>query len=502
MVFKQLRLKMMGNDLHPSGPVVQKGQKPSKKDIYRNRNNFGVNFGSCFVLEKWIYPSLFQEGGDTELEAVQNTIKHKGKEAAKEKLENHWNNYVTEDDWKWLQDNKVTSVRLPIGYWEVDGGQYTSGTQFEKVKDIYENAWSAIKKIIEKANEYDISIVIGLHGLPGSVNGQDHNGEPSGGKANFWSNSSYQILACDMLKFIAHDLKDQENLVGIQVDNESEFSNDAKAQKKYYAAALNSIRELDSTIPVVISDGWWPNQWVKWIQKKQQNGLNLGYIVDDHVYRCFSDSDKNKSPQQIINELDKNVLTNLDNGGQGVDFMVGEYSCVLDEQSWSKDNAGAHRDELVKQYGQKQLELFHQRATFGSYFWTFKFESGNGGEWDFKTMVGKGAISSPNPQGSDIPDESAAEKVLQPIFDEHVQYWNAQNSSEKYEHERYRKGFLDAWKDSIEFANFNNSLIGKKQAWKSTRFAEAINRDGESNFLWEWEQGFETGLAEFRKAFK
>ena len=71
--------------------------------------------------------------------------------------------------------------------------------------------------------------------------------------------------------------------------------------------------------------------------RKQGSDGYIGVVLDEHVYRCFSDDDKKKKPQQIIDDLQGDVLTNLNDNGKGVDFIVGEYSCVLDQQSWDND---------------------------------------------------------------------------------------------------------------------------------------------------------------------
>ena len=47
-------------------------QLPSPLDIVRYRYHHGVNLGGIFVLEKWLYPSMFDPSaeGDSELDAI------------------------------------------------------------------------------------------------------------------------------------------------------------------------------------------------------------------------------------------------------------------------------------------------------------------------------------------------------------------------------------------------------------------------------------------------
>lgn len=499
MVFDKVKLKKRGNDLTAA---KLPGDNPTKREIYQSRNNYGVNIGSCFVNEKWIFDNIFIEDTDCELAAVKASIKKLGKKDAQKKFEDHWSGFMSNDDWKWLQDQQVTSVRVPLGYWHIDGGAYTKGTKFEDYASNYAHAWKIFKShFIEPAAKHNISVLVDVHGLPGGANGADHSGEKTSGSADFWEDFSAQLLILDAFKFIAKDLKGYENIAGIQVVNESEWSDDAKRQKQFYAAAINLIREEDDEIPVIISDGWNPHQWVHWVQEKQSKTGYLGIVVDHHVYRCFSDDDKNKSPQKIITDLQNDVLTNLNDDGKGVDFMVGEYSCVMDGQSWDKEGANNHRDQLVIDYGNKQVDVISKKATFGSYFWTYKFQSGNGGEWDFKTMSDKGAIKSPlNTKGKNAPDKSKFEEILERSYKSHSEYWDNANSKEKYEHERYKDGFNAAWADSIQFFKFDNSLIGRKEAWKLANLEQHKKEKGDLKHVWEFEQGYDAGLAEFRNS--
>lgn len=499
-MFDHVKLKSKASKLAPT-TIIGPGESPSKNHIYQCRQNYGVNLGACFVLEKWIYHGPFIDDTSVELEAAKKSLKKLGENEARAKFEEHWNNYMSGADWDWLQSHNVTAVRIPVGYWEIDGGKFASDTKFEKyAKKIYKNAWSIFKqKFIEEAGKRDIGVIVDVHGLPGGANGDAHSGEKEGGNADFWEDYGYQLQMCDMMKFIAHDLKQYDNISGIQIVNESVFSNEPKRQRNYYAAAISLIREVDPLMPVIISDGWYPDQWVKWVQEKQGNG-NIGVVIDHHCYRCASDNDKNKHPEQIINDLNNDLLTNLNDGGKGADIMVGEYSCVLDGRSWDRDNANSRRDDYVKKFGNKQGQLFNERAGFGSFFWTFKFQAGSGGEWDFRQMNDNGAISSPIAfKGKSLPDDGKRDEILKNEYEGHCNYWNGTNSNEKFEHERYKDGFLTGWQDSKDFAQFNGSVIGRKEAWKAARLKEHVQNKGSGKHLWEWEHGFEAALEAFKR---
>ncbi|KAG7836777.1 hypothetical protein KL942_004695 [Ogataea angusta] len=473
------------NKLSSDFPAVSTPSQIDRRTVYRYRQNFGVNFGSVFVLEKYMFDSLF---GNTEyeLDAVKMNVQQKGVDETRKLFEAHWTGYCTDDDWNWLKSKGVQSVRLPIGYWAVDPRQFNGGTSFESVGAVYENAWAIYKQYIQKAASYNISVVVDLHALPKGANTGGHSGERLD-RAGFWSSSKAVDKAVAIVKFIASDLVSFENVCGLQVVNESDFD-EAMGQKKYYSEAIRAIRSVNPDIPVVISDGWWPDQWVKYVNGHTRAGTDPGIVIDHHVYRCFSDGDKSKGVDQIIRDLDGSVLTNLSGPA---DFMIGEYSCVLDNSSWCKGNFD--RQACVRRFGNEQARLFKERAGFGSYFWSFKFEHGDGGEWGFRPMVESGCIPSRSTEPQ-IPSDDEKNRLLRENSHAHEEYWNRQNANEKYEHWRYKEGFETAWSDSVEFAKFDNSRIGRRAAWKSLRRQQHIASRGSSSFIWEWEQGFDKGL--------
>lgn len=477
-------------DVPAADPAV--GDSLLPQQLYRSRYHFGVNFGGCFVGEKWIFHGAFPDGTECELEAVQKGAKE-DKDQFKAALEKRWSEYASEDDWAWLQDHGVTAVRVPLGYWHVDGGKYTHGTKFESYADVYSNAWTIFKqKFVEPAGKHNVGILVDLHAVPEGANGDAHSGEQRSGLAGFWSSSSSQKLAADALAFIARDLKSHDNIVGIQVVNEAEFSDSGLKQKSFYSRAINAIRQEDSGVPVVILDGWWPDRWVKWLQELQQDGRSVGVVLDHHCYRCFDDKDKQKPADKVIADLDGDLLTNLTDSGNGADFIVGEWSCVLDGSTWDRSNVDdAKRRDLVKEYGNKQLQLFEQRGA-GLYFWTYKFEAGLGGEWDFRQMVDQG-LSAPSVH---VPDQAHLDEVLKTNLDGHVLYWDQNGGGEKFDHDRYKAGFVAAWNDGVAFAE-KGALIGRRQAVKAARRAEHVAKQGQLKFLWEWDQGWDKGMEEF-----
>lgn len=86
-------------------------------------------------------------------------------------LEQHWDTFITQEDFQYLASIGINTVRLPIGYWSLPT-PFLDGTPFEKFTSIYENAWSYVVRAINMAGAAGIGVLLDLHGAVGSQNGQ------------------------------------------------------------------------------------------------------------------------------------------------------------------------------------------------------------------------------------------------------------------------------------------------------------------------------------------
>lgn len=66
--------------------------------------------GSWFTLERWISDAPFRSAhppGQSDYDVASSPD-------AKEILEKHWDTWITNDDWNWLADHGVNTVRIPV----------------------------------------------------------------------------------------------------------------------------------------------------------------------------------------------------------------------------------------------------------------------------------------------------------------------------------------------------------------------------------------------------
>jgi hypothetical protein len=125
--FLKKHTKSGSTDASTAAPVHLPEGFPSKQDIFRYRKQRGVNLGtslsredtapsahshasvgSWFVLEKWIAGSPFRETqGSSDLDVARGPN-------ARAILEQHWDTWITEQDFAYIASKGINTVRLPV----------------------------------------------------------------------------------------------------------------------------------------------------------------------------------------------------------------------------------------------------------------------------------------------------------------------------------------------------------------------------------------------------
>ena len=448
--------------------------------------------------------------GSSELAAVKSWVGFEGLDKARERFEKHWRQYVSDDDLDYLKDvARCTTIRLPIGYFTL-GQSYCERTPFQEVSPVYQNAWEAVQQLVQRCYSRGIGVLIDLHGLPGGANAQDHSGTDFG-KAELWSSRSYRDLATRCVCFVADQARSMEGIVGIQIINEAEW--DAKGMYDWYDRVLSEVARIDPTMPIYVSDGWNLNRALSWSQRKNSKDVTHGnpVVVDTHCYWCFTDQDKAKSAQEITHEV-SSKLAELDGKDGSVadkgaaQAVVGEYSCALDEGTWSKSQ-GAAKDQLVRNFGNAESQRFQHRAG-GSFLWTYRMDWMPGGEWGFRQMTDQHAITPPasltlavdevRSRMSNAKAQQAQRK--QSTVSSHCHYWDTTYPGH-YEHWRFEQGWDLGFGDAIGFFGMRSQRgfqgadkIGMLDLWCLKRLRETGQTGG---LVWEFEHGLRQGVRDF-----
>lgn len=503
----------------PSHDEPSRIQPPSPTDVLRYRYHHGTNLGSIFVLEKWLHGSMFDNSskGGSELDAISASLASQGPDATKQKWENHWRNALSDGDLQWLvNEAKCTSIRLPIGYFTL-GREFTAGTPYEKVAatGVYDGAWPAVKELVRRCRGVGIGVLLDLHALPGGANKDAHSGS-STGSAEFWTHRSNRSLGTKCVTFIARESLSMDGVIGIQVVNEACWG--AEKMYSWYDEAIDAIARVDQGIPVYISDAWDLKKCIEWTNSRHclKGGPLNPIIIDTHKYYTFDEKDRSRAPHEICGQI-PTELGQLDgHDGAICDrgeacLVVGEYSCVLDGRTWGRVSE-AEKPGFVQRFGQEQSRRWQQR-TGGSFFWTYKMDWMDGGEWGFAEQTKKGNLPPPpnltfsrdDVQGRISNASGRRDEMLDAAVHVHEQYWNSTAPGKAFQHGRYRDGWQLGFSDALSFFDMRGNLgttdgadrIGCLDVWVKKRLVESGQR---GEFVWEWEQGFRAGVAAFYHA--
>lgn len=315
----------------------------------------GVNLGGWLVLEKWITPSLFEK---TKAEDEYSFCKELGP-MAESIIEKHRDNYINLKDFKGLNRKGINAVRIPVPYWLFEKQRpYIEG---EKYLDI----------AFDWAKKTDIKILIDLHTVKGGQNGFDHGGKKD--QLDWPDNKFYTQQTVCTLEKIAKKYGRHSNFLGLGLLNEPHWDIKVKTLEDFYLEANKKIRPyISKNSWVVISDSFRYNDFINFAIKNK-------FVLDTHIYRCFTKKDKKKSIDQITTEMKKNITPLFEKYGDHV--IVGEWSLGIDPNSLRELDTEVKKIAIEK-YGKVQKEIYSK--TLGNFFWTYKTESMYG--WGFRSL--------------------------------------------------------------------------------------------------------------------
>ncbi|KZF24497.1 glycoside hydrolase family 5 protein [Xylona heveae TC161] len=355
----------------------------------------GVNLGGWFVLEPWITPSMFPDDGSAVDEYTLSQILGGDAQTV---LSNHWNSWITQDDFNQIAGAGLNHVRIPIGYWAIApiaGDPYVQGQL-----DVLDQA-------IGWARDVGLRVIIDLHG-----------GKVKHFTLDFQGDTVQQTLTA--IRGLAERYANQADVVtGIELVNEPLGPViDLDQLKQFYYDGWGTIRDSNTYTVVVIHDAF--EQPVEFWNgfMNTQAGVN-DVMLDTHAYQIFDDG-------QVAMDLSGHVSTACSFGTSEVSptdkwTIVGEWTgAMTDCAKWLNGlGKGARYDGTfpgstyvgscdgkytgtvaglsdsdkanIRQYIEAQMDAYERRT--GWFFWTWKTESAP--EWHLQDLLGNGVFPQP-----------------------------------------------------------------------------------------------------------
>lgn len=120
----------------------------------------GVNLGSLFIVEPWMSSGTWKSMGCDGAASEWDCVTALGQEKADVAFQNHWDTFITADDFDNMKSYGLNTVRIPIGHWFVEE-TIAPGENWPK------GGMKYLDKVAGLAAARNISVVLDLHGAPG-----------------------------------------------------------------------------------------------------------------------------------------------------------------------------------------------------------------------------------------------------------------------------------------------------------------------------------------------
>lgn len=373
----------------------------------------GVNLGGWLLTEQWITPSVYSGEADDEW----NLCNVLGKKRCLSTLESHWSSFITKDDFEEMISFGLNSVRIPIGYWAVDlldYEPYVSGQYPYLIQSVH---W---------AQELGMTVLIDLHGVPGSQNGQDNSGLI--GPILFPSNTTNTERTLNVLRNLTEEFSRAEYggvVTSIELLNEPRLGQadfEMDDLKAFYTVGSEAVRTADQGMGVMIHDAFWgPRYWAGYDPASSSSSSSMGsaspsYLeIDTHQYYAFA---------PLINLPHTTILESVCNVSRMLKStdrtrvpatIVGEWSLQTgrgpDDPVSNRGQPDQARRTWFRLLFESQLAAYSPsaegQANLGWYYWTWKTEW-EIDTWSYRRGVRDGYIPS---------DVSNASTLAYPILD-------------------------------------------------------------------------------------
>ncbi|ESR41395.1 Mannan endo-1,4-beta-mannosidase [Citrus sinensis] len=314
-------------------------------------------------------PSVFKLNIVSTLRGEYQITNGFGPDKAPQVLQDHWDSYITDEDFKFLSSNGINAVRIPVGWWIANDPA--------PPKPFVGGSSKVLDNAFDWAEKYGVKVIVDLHAVPGSQNGNEHSATRDGFQE--WGDSNIADTVA-VIDFLAARYCNRPSLAAIELINEPLAPGVAlDTLKSYYKAGYDAVRKYTSTAYVIMSNRLGPADHKELLSFA--SGLSR-VVIDVHYYNLFSNNFNGLNVQQNIDYVNNQRASDLGavTTSNGPLTFVGEWTCEWNVKDASKQD--------YQRFANAQLDVYG-RATFGWAYWAHKCEANH---WSLKWMIENGYI--------------------------------------------------------------------------------------------------------------
>ncbi|TXG69142.1 hypothetical protein EZV62_004077 [Acer yangbiense] len=315
-------------------------------------------------------PSVFKMSIVRTLQGEYQITNGYGPNRAPQVLRDHRNSYITDADFSFLSSHGINAVRIPVGWWIAKDPN--------PPKPFVGGSLQALDNAFTWAQKYGMKVIVDLHAVQGSQNGNEHSGTRDGFQE--WGNS-YIPDTVAVIDFLAARYAKNPSLAAIELINEPTAPGvTLDSLKLFYKQGYDAVRKYTSSAYVIFS-----NRLEFDNPKELLSFANTGFnnvVIDVHYYSLFSEYFNKLNVQQNIDFIYGQRASDLGavTTSNGPLTFVGEWTGEWAVQGASKED--------YKRFTKAQLDVYG-KATFGWAYWAYKCAPNH---WSLKWMIENGYI--------------------------------------------------------------------------------------------------------------
>ena len=288
---------------------------------------------------------------------------------AETRIQQHLDSWLSESDFAQIRDLGFNSVRLPIGYWNILSDPFGIFVPQDPSVSLRYIDWT-----FDMADRYNLTVLLDLHGVPGSQNGIDHSGCSM--PATWLESDKNQQLTIDAIEAMVKRYGSRKSFLGVELVNEPSlhYSQDMHPQLlSFYRAAYKAVRAHSRDCLVVFNELYAQcySMWSTELQEPEYYNV----VMDLHLYD-WQEPFTGKSKQGHVKDGQAFA--------QVVQSLSTQHPVIVGEWSFS---TGTH-----VQAGQPFVDACVQSFSHGGmgwYIWNWKIQRGAGfDEWDVQFQAG------------------------------------------------------------------------------------------------------------------
>ena len=288
---------------------------------------------------------------------------------------------------RWLTD----SVRIPLGYWAVDLLDY---------EPYVSGQYPYLLQAIGWAKEMDFTVMVDIHGAPGSQNGWEETGLV--GPILFTANQSNTDRTLNVLRNLTEEFTKEMYggvVTNIELMNEPIFED--ALLREFYTAGANVVGAANSSgINVTIHDAFYnPPKWKNydpWNMNAPEPAAHV--TVDTHQFWAFPPLDTLSVPEILQRICDFAQDLKMPNSNIPP-TLVGEWS--LSTGHTANSTTQSAQDQPKRTWFRELFEAQNaayspnaaEQSSIGWYFWSWKTEY-DIDAWSYRKGLSQGYIPS------------------------------------------------------------------------------------------------------------